>query len=134
MNTKDFRAAINGEIVAWGAANFPALPLIFENGPLVDQDKIGPVFLDTELRWYAGTPLSVGSGQSGRHSGVISLMLYSRSAQGSGGADDILDSLEPLLSRRRIGTAVVNFPQRTIPTNLVGWYKTGLLFPFTLDR
>jgi hypothetical protein len=134
MNTKEFRAAVNGEIEAWAAANFPSLPLVFENGPIADQDKIGPMFLDTEVRWYGGSPLSIGSGPVGRYSGVISIQIFRRAGEGTGPVDDIVDSLEPYLRTRRIGTAIISFPQRTIPTSLLGWYKTGLLFPFTLDR
>lgn len=135
MNTKEFRAAVFGELQTWGAANFPTLPIIYENGPVPDEDKIGSIWLDCEVRWYGSTGLSLGSLPfTGRYTGTISTQVYYRSAQGTGAVDDIIDSLETLLKTRRIGTSIVQFPQRTVSTNLRGWYKAGLLFPFTLDR
>lgn len=135
MNTKEFRAAVFGELATWGAASFPSLVLIYENGPVPDEDKIGPIWLDCEIRWYGSQGLSLGSLPfTGRHSGTISTQVYYRSAQGTGAVDDIIDSLETLLKTRRIGTSIVQFPQRTVSTNMRGWYKAGLLFPFTLDR
>jgi hypothetical protein len=134
MNTKEFRAAVNAEILSWGAASFPTLPLVFENGPLHDRDKIGPIFLDCEVRWYGGKPLSIGGGASGRYSGALSMQLYHRATLGTADPDDILDSLTDYMKVRRIGASIISFPQRTIPTHLLGWYKVGLLFPFTLDH
>ena len=132
--TKDFRAAVFGEFQAWGAANFPTLPIIYENGPVPDEDKIGTVWLDLEIRWYGAQALTVGEVIAGRHSGAISANVFYREAEGTGTPDDIIDSLETTFRTRRLGGAIVKFPQRTVPTNLKGWYKTGLLFPFTLDR
>lgn len=132
--TKEFRAAVFGEIQAWAAANFPTLPVIYENGPVPDEDKIGPIWLDVEVRWYGAQALALGEGGVGRHSGAISANVFYREASGTGQADDVIDSLETTFRTRRIGSGIVKFPQRTVPTNLKGWYKTGLLFPFTLDR
>lgn len=134
MNTKAFRAAVFGEIAAWGLSSFPTLPLIYENGPVPDEDKIGPVWLDIEVRWYGAQALTIGEVVAGRYSGAISAAVYYRDNQGSGLPDDIVDSLTDLLKTRRIGSSIISFPQRTVPTHLRGWYKTGLLFPFTLDR
>lgn len=133
MNTKDFRAAIVAVIQTWGAASFPAVPLIHENGPVPDQDKIGPIWIDVEFRWYGAQPRAFGDPVSGRHSGAISVSVFYRGAQGTSLPDDIIESATTLLKTRRFGSAVVKFPSRTVPTNLLGWYKTGLLFPFTLD-
>ena len=99
-----------------------------------DEDKIGSPWLDVEIRWYGAKPMSVGEVVAGRHSGAVSVNVYCRDASGTGSADDIIDSLETLMRTRRLGTAVLKFPQRTVPTCLKGWYKTGLLAPFTLDR
>lgn len=135
MNTKQFRAAVFGEIETWGAANFPTIPIIYENGPVPDEDKIGLIWIDTEVRWYGGQNLGLGALPNvGRYTGTISTQVYYRAAQGTGLVDDVIDSLETLLRSRRIGTSIVQFPQRTVPTHLRGWYKSGLLFPFTLDR
>lgn len=133
MNTKDFRAAVVGAIQTWGSASFPAVPIIYENGPVPDQDKIGPIWIDVTLRWYGGMPRAFGDPVSGRHTGAISTNVFYRGAQGTGLSDDIIDSLTALLKTRRLGSAIVRFPSRTVPTDVLGWYKTGLLFPFTLD-
>jgi hypothetical protein len=133
MSTKDFRAAVTGAIRDWGAASFPSMPIIYENGPIPDEDKIGPIWLDIEIRWYGARPLAMGQVTSGRDSGVISAQVYYRDASGTGLTDDVVDSLRALMKNQRLGGAVVSFPQRTTPSNLKGWYKTGLFFPFTLD-
>lgn len=133
MNTKEFRAAVNAKISAWAAANFPALPVVYENGPSEDEDTIGLIWLDTSIRWYGAEPVSVGS-RSGRHSGALSMNVFYRQAQGTGAPDDIVDSLTGEFGSQRLGTAILKTPQRTVPTpELLGWYKTGVLVPFTLD-
>lgn len=135
MNTKDFRAAVFGEILGWGAGAFPSLPIVTENGPVPDQDKIGSVWLDCSIRWYGSEQLTLGSAPvSGRYSGAISTQVFYRMGQGTGAVDDIIDSLEVLLRCRRLGTAHIKFPERSEPTHLNGWYKAGLFFPFKLDR
>lgn len=133
MNTKDFRAAVVTAIQAWAQINYATLPILYENGPVPDEDKIGPIWLDIEIRWYGARTLSIGEVYSGRHAGVVSCNVFYREASGTGATDDILDSLSTALCNRRMGSAVIKFPQRTVPTNLKGWYKTGLFFPFTLD-
>jgi hypothetical protein len=133
MSTKNFRAAVFTELVAWGAANYPAVPIIYENGPVPDEDKIGPIWVDVEVRWYGAQPRAVGEGGNGRDMGAISVSVYYREGEGTGQVDDIVDSLRATLKLRRVGNGIVKFPQRTVPTNLKGWYKSGLLFPFTLD-
>lgn len=134
MNTKEFRATVVDAILTWGAANFPAVPIIYENGPVPDEDKIGPIWIDVQIRWYGGKALAFGDPVSGRHSGAVAVNVFYRSAQGTGLSDDIIESLTDLLRTRRFGSSVVQFPSRTVPTDLLGWYKTGLLFPFTVDR
>lgn len=134
MSTKQFRAAVTAEVVAWAAANFPAIPVIYENGPVPDEDKIGNIFIDLELRFYSATTKTLGEGGMGRHSGAIALSVFYREAAGTGLVDDVVDSAKGTMRLRRIGGGIVKFPQRTVPTNIKGWYKSGLLFPFTLDE
>lgn len=134
MSTKDFRAAATTEIQNWAAANFPAIPVLYENGPTPDEDKVGPVFIDVEFRWYGAQQLSVGEYFKGRNSGAISVNVFYRESYGTGQVDDIVDSLKSTLRPGYCGGGVLKFPQRTVPTHIKGWYKSGLLFPFTLDE
>lgn len=133
MNTEQFRSAVNGKIQAWAAANFPSMPVIYENGPVPDEDKIGPIWLDVEIRWYGAHGTTLGGG-SGRHTGAISANVFYREASGTAGPDRVVDSFETEFKAQRLGSAILSFPQRTVPTHLKGWYKTGVLLPFTLDR
>ena len=133
MSTKNFRAGVFGAIQTWSAANYPAIPVVYENGPVPDEDKIGPIFLDVEIRWYGAQQLSLSDVTTGRHSGAIRVNVFYREASGTGLSDDVVDSISLALRTRRIGGGLVRFPQRTEPTPQLGWYKTGLLFPFTLD-
>lgn len=133
MNTKQFRAAVFGEFLSWGSTNYPTLPIIYENGPAPDEDKIGSIWLDLEVRWYGSIPLGIGEVSSVRHTGAVSASVFYRASAGTGQVDDILDSLMANMKLRRLGSAIIKPPQRTVPTNLKGWYKSGLLFPFVLD-
>lgn len=131
MNTEQFRSAVNAKLVAWANANFPTMPVIFENGPVPDEDKIGTIWLDVEVRWYGAHATTFGG--SGRHTGAISANVFYRDASGTSASDKVIDSFETEFKSQRIGSAVLAFPQRTVPTNLKGWYKTGALLPFYLD-
>lgn len=133
MSTKEFRAAINGEFMAWGLASFPSLPIVYENGPVPDQDKIGPIWLDTSIRWYSANPMSVGQLVITRHTGAVSANVFCRDAAGTGEIDDIIDSLSVMLGTRRVGSAILKSPRRTVGGSALGWYRLGLLSPFTLD-
>ncbi len=133
MNTKEFRSAVFGEIEQWGKTKFPTLPIIYENGPVPDEDKIGPLWLDVSIRWYGSQQMTVGEVVVGRYTGVVSVRVFYREGQGTAAVDDVLDSLEQHLRSRRFGSATLQFPERYTPTRLAGWYKVGLMFPFRLD-
>ena len=132
MTTKEFRAAVFAEIQAWAAANFPTLPVLFENGPTPDEGAMGAIWLDVELRWYSSRVAAIGNPPRMRHSGAVSAMCFYRSGEGTGGPDDVIDSLGGFLQARRLGAGILEAPQRTVPTNLRGWFKVGILLPFTL--
>lgn len=132
MTEQDFRAAVFGEVRDWAATAFPTLPVIYENGPVPDEDKIGPVWLDVEIRWYGGSISSVGTNPRQRATGAVSLMCYYKPGEGTDVPDRVIGSVGDLLSARRLGAAVLAAKQRTVPTNLLGWYKVGVMIPFTL--
>ena len=134
MNTQQFRAAVFGALETWGAADFPSLPLVFENGPVPDEDKIGPIWLDMEIRWYGSHVSSVGERPRLRDTGALALNVFHKDAAGTLLPDQILDALTELLRCKRLGSALLEAPQRSMPTNLRGWYRVGLLVPFYLDR
>ncbi len=133
MTSKEFRAAVFARILDWKATQFPTLPVITENGPVPDENAIGPVWLDCELRWYGGHNVTLGARPRGRLTGAVSTQVYYREAEGTSLADDVVDSLFDLLKNTRLGSGVLQFPQRTAPTHFKGWYKAGLLVPFYLD-
>lgn len=133
MTNKEFRAALAQHLQSWQSANYPALPLVYENGPVPDELTIGPVWLDFEIRWYAGNNITMGINPIGRSSGVVSLMVFHRSGAGTGLSDDIVDSLLQAFRNTAFGSGRLEFPQRVVPTELKGWHKTGLLIPFYLD-
>ena len=132
MTPKEFRSAVFGEIQTWAAANFPAVPVVYENGPSADEDKIGPIWLDVEVRWYGGSVAAMGVTPRTRMSGAVSVACYYRSSEGTDQSDSVIDSVNALLGVRRMSSAVMGAPQRTVPTYLRGWYRTGALIPFDL--
>lgn len=132
MTSKEFRAAVFSEIQTWAAANYPTLPVLYENGPTPDEDKIGPMWLDVELRWYGGSVASVGTTPRMRQTGAISAMCFYRTGEGTEEPDGIIDSLGAYLQVRRLGAGILEAPQKTVPTHLRSWFKTGMFLPFTL--
>lgn len=133
MSTRAFRSGVVSEVVKWAAAEFPALPIIYENGPVPDEDKIGPIWLDISIRWYGAQTKNVGEFAAGRHTGVVSAQVFAREGSGTAKVDDILDSLTRFLATKRIGSGIVMFPEHNTPNTAQGWYKSGLMFPFWLD-
>ena len=133
MSTRAFRSGVVSEVVQWAAAEFPELPIIYENGPVPDEDKIGPIWLDVSIRWYGAQTKNVGEFAAGRHTGVVSAQVFAREGSGTAKVDDILDSLTRFLATKRIGSGIVMFPEHNTPNTAQGWYKSGLMFPFWLD-
>lgn len=134
MNDEEFRSAVFGTISDWGAAHYPDLPLVFENGPAPDEDKMGQAWLDSSIRWYGAQNATIGARPRTRDNGAISLNVFYRESAGTRLTDQILGGLRQALGNRRMGSAVLLAPQRSVPTHLRGWYKTGLLVPFHLDQ
>lgn len=133
MDSTDFRAAITAEVVAWAAANYPSMDVCYENGPTPDQDAISSPWLDMELRWFDTTQLTVSEGAGSREHGVISLAVYARAGTGTAQTEAVIRSLTQAFKLRRVGTAILRAPRRYTPTTVAGWYKVGIMVPFTLD-
>ena len=133
MATEAFRKAVNAELEAWRLDAYPDIEAFYENGPLPDEAAVGPVWIDCMIRWYSSKLASVGAAPIGRHTGTVLTNVYYRAGEGSALPDQIIDSIKRRLRARRLGAAVLYMPQRTVPTDFNGWYKVGLLTPFTLD-
>lgn len=132
MTTKDFRGAVWAALETWGAANFPTMPIIYENGPAPDEVSIGPIWLDAEIRWYSGSIASVGVNPRTRDTGSIALMVHYKESEGTSLSDDVIDSLAVLFKPQRLGGGKLGAKQRTVPNPFKGWYTTGILIGFTL--
>jgi hypothetical protein len=132
VTPKEFRAAVNNEINAWATSNFPTIPVIYENGPVPDEDAIGPIWLDVEVRWYGAHNATLGVMPRVRHSGAVSVSCLHRGGEGTDQPDTLIDSISTYLQNRRLSAGVTEAAQRTVPTSLRGWYKTGTLIPFLL--
>ena len=128
-----FRQAVNAEIETWRLATHPTVFAAYENGPVPDESVVGPIWIDCDIRWYAAKVAAMGARPMGRHTGTILTNVYYRAAEGTGPVDAMLDEIKELLRTRRLGGAVLMMPARTISTDFQGWYKSGLLTPFTLD-
>jgi hypothetical protein len=133
MTTEQFRQAVVSRVLAWQLANYPALPVITENGPVPDENTIGPIWLDLELRWYGAQNVTMGVNPLGRHTGAVSANVFYRAYEGAAQPGAIVDSLITLLKNVGLGSGQLQFPQRTVPTTLKGWYKSGILVPFYLN-
>lgn len=133
MSTQDFRSVVFGLIDAYMTSNHPGVPVMYENGPEVDEEVAGNLFLVVELRFYSGRLMEVGQGARGRSSGAIAISAYARQATGTAQTDEIIDTMIEMLRSRRIASGLTRMPQRTVPNPIKGWYETGILVPFTVD-
>lgn len=134
MSTGSFASAINAEIAQWMAANHPSVPVAWENGPAIDQDAVGPIWLDVQIVWQGGKSVTTGTRPRGRDYGVVRTTVYTRDGEGTAQTDEIVDGLRELLRSRRLGGAILDYPvrDRTTPP-VLGWHRAALFTPFTLD-
>ena len=132
MTSEEFRSTIFSEIRDWVSVEFPTLPVVYENGPQPDEDAIGPIWLDVEIRWYDGSVAAFGEAPRTRDFGAVSLACFYKTGEGTKTPGEVIEGLSSLLQVRRFGAAVTGARQRTVPTHLLGWYKVGVLIPFTL--
>lgn len=132
-STKDFRGSVMQELLTWSQAQFPDVPVAWENGPTLDEDNVGPLWIDISLRWSGSEQMPVGNPFVGRVTGTLSVQVFTRQGAGTSKSDDIIDSLSRFMAQRRIGAGVVLFPVRSTPVTALGWYKSGLVFPFWVD-
>lgn len=133
MSTEAFIQGVTEKILTWRDANYPSLTVVTENEPNVDEAAMPDVWLDLEFRWYGASEVAVGTRPLGRHSGTVSCQIYSRAGTGSSESSKIIDSLNEELRSTRVAGGVIKFGQRSVPTDFLGWHKTGAFFPFTLD-
>lgn len=134
MEELEFRQAVNKALAEWFETNAPECFIQWENGPEYDapEDEAGPWF-DVSLRYYGGNTASLGGRPVARLSGTISIYLYQRQGEGTYRVDELLGGLARLLRHTNFGPARTSAPQRSAPQEHLGWYKTGLFVPFTLD-
>lgn len=133
MSTQNFCNAVSSAVADLMAAEFPLVPVMFENGPEIDEASVGLMFLDVEVRWYGAGLITMELNPLGRHTGAISLQVYYKQAEGTAAVGALVDRLISEFKSKRIGGGITKMPQRSVPTNLKGWYKNELFVPFHLN-
>ena len=108
--------------------------MLYENGPEVDEASVGDMFVDAEVRWYGSDLVTMELNPLGRHTGAISLQVFYKRAEGTAAVGALVDRLIAEFKAKRIGGGITKMPQRSVPTNLKGWYKSGIFVPFRLDH
>lgn len=132
MSLETFESLVIAEVERWAAENFPNTTVVFENGPVPEEDKIGSPWIDVSLRPYAGNPLALATKQ-GRDTGVFSFAVFTREGEGTAQAKEIVSSLRQHFAGFRAGSGWLSYPDPYLPTTVKGWHKRGLMFPFTVD-
>lgn len=126
--------SVTEAIITWRDASFPTLQIVTENQPQIDESAMSPIWLDVEFRWYGAKEITIEARPVGRHSGALSCQVYVKEGEGTALASQVLDSLNEAFRSRRVGGGVTKFGQRSVPNTALGWYRTGLFFPFTYDE
>lgn len=134
MSTQNFINAVSETLATLMASEFPGITVMYENGPEVDEASVGDMFVDLEVRWYGADLITMELNPMGRHSGAISLQVYYKQAEGTAAVGALVDRLITEFKSRRIGGGITKMPQRSVPTHLKGWYKSGIFVPFHLDQ
>ena len=134
MSTQNFINSVFGTLADLMAAEFPTVTVLYENGPEVDEASVGDMFVDAEVRWYGADLITMELNPLGRHSGAISLQVFYKQAEGTAAVGALVDRLITEFKSKRIGGGLTKMPQRSVPTHLKGWYKSGIFVPFHLDQ
>lgn len=134
MSTQDFTNAVFGQLASVMTAEFPHITVLYENGPEVDEASVGDMFLDAEVRWYGASLITMELNPRGRHTGAISLQVFYKQTEGTAAVGALVDRLITEFKSKRIGGGITQMPQRSVPTHLKGWYKSGLFVPFHFDQ
>lgn len=141
MKAEDFRGQVQQLIADWAtsytdvdnAITSTDLTMTYENQALPDLEETR-IWVDVQVRFYSSSLIAVGR-RDGRYTGAVSVSVYVRSGEGTQIPDRILGGLTSVLRARRVGEAILKYPERAIPpTDYYGWYRAGLRVPFVLNE
>lgn len=132
MSGKNFRAEVFSKLVTF-VGERPGLEAYYENGPVPDLAEVPDHWLDVEIRYYGASTAAMGVRPTLRDTGAIVVRVFAREGSGTAQADDLVDDLVELLRPQRLGGAVLDAPERLLPTPALGWHKVGVLVPFKRD-
>ncbi len=133
MNEEQFHAGVMSAIEAWRTSNFPEMDAVYENGPAPTPDEVSSPWLDVSIRPYSGGSASLGAPASGRERGVVAIQIYTRGGEGTAASNKVRASLRQALAGLRAAGWWLDYPTPYMPTAFLGWHKTGLMFPYTLN-
>lgn len=136
MSTEAFCNAVMADIDAWHKANFPDLFVQYENGPGFDEEPEATAkpWLDVAVRFYNGSTTSIGDKPWGRYTGTVSMYVYARQGEGTMLTNRVIDSFVSAFKFKPYPSALLYFPERSMPTDHFGWHKVGVFIPFHLDE
>lgn len=133
MTIETFRGAVQSAVTTWMSANYPSVPLQLENADALDQDAVGVMWLDVEIKFFGGGNVTMGGRPRGRDHGTVNTNLYVKEGEGTLASDAIVEGLRELLRNRSIGGGVLSFPAYGAPPAALGWRQYGLKTPFRID-
>lgn len=135
MTKTQFRSWVETQVDTWRAANYPTLPVFYENGENPDQGKVGALWLDVEIGYRGGVAAAVGGRAPARLSGNVRLMAYMKQGGGMQAGEAVLDSLLDHFrtNRRAAGGVMLDVPVPHSAPPMLGWQKAGWLVPFKVD-
>lgn len=143
MQPHEFKGAVQSAIADWQTSfsspaagiEVGAVPVFFENGPQPDESTVGPIWVDVAFRFYSGRLSELGS-DTNRHTGVIAVGVYTKTGEGTAGAEAVIRSLTGTLCRKRWGSSGVTLghERMTPPPDYFGWHRSGAMVSFYFNE
>ena len=133
MTFEDARAAVYAKLDAFMQANYPAVPVQYENRANVDVSNLtGPVVV-CELAYGDGEQKSLEQAPIVRYQGAIWLNAGAKEGEGTADSLGILSALASAFKTTSFGGVVTQAPRPVPGAKRLGLYFIGIRVPFYFD-
>lgn len=123
------RDSIVGYLNPLYTAAYPAVPVVYDNGPF-DWNDTPEMFVEVETEFYAGEQVYISESPLRRVSGCVYVSVHAKAGSGTRASLGIIDWFSEALKFRTVGSALLQAPEPEQPETYPGWYVSCLKVPF----